>query len=114
MRKYRFFKVLSILLIIAVTAFLTYLFMDVLSEAKNNTENNMQGLGWAIFIIIGLAYFGGIGGGLALLSALIGLICTLATCPKGERKGQVWFFIVLMIIPIFVEALFFVLAMLLS
>ena len=88
--------------------------MDVLSEAKNNTENNMQGLGWAIFIIIGLAYFGGIGGGLALLSALIGLICTLATCPKGERKGQVWFFIVLMIIPIFVEALFFVLAMLLS
>lgn len=114
MRKYRFFKVLSILLIIAVTAFLTWMFIDVLNDAKTNTDNSFQGLGWAVFIIIGLAYFGGIGGGVALVSALIGLICTLATCPKGERKGQVWFFVVLMIIPILIEALFYVLAMVCS
>ena len=108
MRKYKFFKVLSIVLTIAVTAFLTWLFIDVLIDAKTNTENTMQGLGWAIFIMFGIVYVGGIGGGVALLSALTGLICTLVTCPKGERKGQVLFFIVLIVLPILIEAGFFI------
>ena len=105
MKKFTAFKVISILFIVVVAVFMAILFADVVSQAKADTSG-WEGLGVAIAIMIGMVYVGGVGGGIAFLSATIGLICTLAKCPKDERKGQVWTFAILMAIPFVLEILF--------
>ena len=106
MKKFTVFKVISIVFIVAVAVLMAILFSDVVSQAKAD-NSGWEGLGVAIAIMLGMVYVGGIGGGVAFLSATIGLICTLKTCPKGERKGQVWTFIILMAMPFVLELLFY-------
>ena len=108
MKKFTVFKVLSAILLLAMVVILTWSLIDAVSQA--GTENG----GWAWLGMVYMLIVAGIIGGVGLIFAVVGLICTLVKCPKGERKGQVGFFISFTVIPLFVEGLFFLLMLLLS
>ena len=108
MKKFTVFKVLSGILLLAMVVLLTWSLIDAVKQAS--IDNN----GWVWLGMIYMLIIGGIIGGLGLIFAVVGLICTLVKCPKGERKGQVGFFVSFTVLPLFIEALFFLLMVLLS
>ena len=112
MKKFTVFKVISIVLSVAVAVLMAIMLSDMIKDINASAENGMNGFGAAIGFLLGIVYIGGIGGGAAFLFATIGLICTLAKCPKVERKGQVITFVILMIIPFVLERLFYLISIL--
>ncbi len=101
---YKALKIISILLYVALLTFLLIEFIPILTE----TDLSKQKLMLAFFIMFILVIFGGIGAIVGTVVSLIGLLLTIKNRQKGENKGQLIFFIVMTVLPLFTELIFFI------
>lgn len=109
MKKYTWIKVVSSVIIALLIVWLTY---GYFSMVKPDAEG--EAIGIVIYIVICLFEFGGIASLVSIAFSVSGLVLTLVKCPKAERKGQVIFFSALIAAPVIIEAVFYLLCIIVA
>ncbi len=101
---YKALKIISFIIYIALLTFLLCEFIPILTETDLSKQKTML----VFFILFILIIFGGIGAIVGTIVSLIGLLLTIKNRQKGEKKGQLIFFIIMTILPLFTELIFFI------
>lgn len=95
-------KILFLVAYLAITAFILIQYFELLSIA----DEPSHGLSLAVFLIVIVLIIGGIGYGVSLIFAVIGLILSII---KKSGKGNVVFFSIATALPIITEGVFILL-----
>ena len=93
--------ILSLIALIITNGYLVCGTIDALTATGNGAS-----IGVGAFFAIGVIIIGGIGNGISLIFAVIGLIITAVKNKQNLLKKQLITFIVLTILPIFFEIVF--------
>ena len=105
--KYTVLKVLSVIFYVALLAMLLIQFVPIL----NNQSEGAQTVGIIFFLLFILIIYGGIMTVISTIISGIGLILTIKNKNKGEKKGQLIFFIMMTVLPLITELIFYMLCM---
>ena len=107
-KKFTGLKIFWFIIFVAMTAFLLYGLIDVLSSKGQD--------GWQValvaYLTIMVIIIGMIGYGVCILIALFGIVLSLIN--KGETKSSLISFMVMAVLPIIAEVIFIVIANLLA
>jgi len=107
---YKVLKIISLLIYIVLLAFLLIEFIPIILETDITKQKTML----VFFIMFILIIIGGIGAILNTIVSLIGLSLTIKNRKKEDNKGSLIFFIIMTILPIFTEIIFFIACKLIS
>lgn len=107
---YKVLKIISLLIYIVLFAFLLIEFIPIILETDIKKQKTML----VFFIMFILIIIGGIGAILNTIVSLIGLLLTIKNRKKEDKKGSLIFFIIMTILPIFTEIIFFIACKLIS
>ena len=107
---YKVLKIISLLIYIVLLAFLLIEFIPIILETDITKQKTML----VFFIMFILIIIGGIGAILNTIVSLIGLSLTIKNRKKEDNKGSLIFFIIMTILPIFTEIIFFIVCKLIS
>jgi len=107
---YKVLKIISLLIYIVLLAFLLIEFIPIILETDITKQKTML----VFFIMFILIIIGGIGAILNTIVSLIGLSLTIKNRKKEDKKGSLIFFIIMTILPIFTEIIFFIVCKLIS
>ena len=97
-------KIISVIIYVATTAFLLIELFSI--AAKPDQASRAVSL--VFYIAILLTIFGSAGYLVSTVLSLIGLILTAVRCEKGQKKGQLIFFIITAILPVLTEVILFI------
>ena len=92
------FKIICMILYIALTIFVIYFTIDTIHDVLNPVEGVIQlpGLGFAIAVII----VGGIGALITSLFSSIGFVFSIANKYSPKRKNNILFFVIFFFLPV--------------
>jgi len=107
---YKVLKIISLLIYVVLLAFLLIEFIPIILETDIKKQKTML----VFFIMFILIIIGGIGAILNTIVSLIGLSLTIKNRKKEDKKGSLIFFIIMTILPIFTEIIFFIVCKLIS
>ena len=107
---YKVLKIISLLIYVVLLAFLLIEFIPIILETDIKKQKTML----VFFIMFILIIIGGIGAILNTIVSLIGLSLTIKNRKKEDKKGSLIFFIIMTILPIFTEIIFFIACKLIS
>ena len=107
---YKVLKIISLLIYVVLLAFLLIEFIPIILETDIKKQKTML----VFFIMFILIIIGGIGAILNTIVSLIGLSLTIKNRKKEDNKGSLIFFIIMTILPIFTEIIFFIACKLIS
>jgi len=107
---YKVLKIISLLIYVVLLAFLLIEFIPIILETDITKQKTML----VFFIMFILIIIGGIGAILNTIVSLIGLSLTIKNRKKEDNKGSLIFFIIMTILPIFTEIIFFIVCKLIS
>jgi len=107
---YKVLKIISLLIYVVLLAFLLIEFIPIILETDITKQKTML----VFFIMFILIIIGGIGAILNTIVSLIGLSLTIKNRKKEDKKGSLIFFIIMTILPIFTEIIFFIVCKLIS
>jgi len=107
---YKVLKIISLLIYVVLLAFLLIEFIPIILETDIKKQKTML----VFFIMFILIIIGGIGAILNTIVSLIGLSLTIKNRKKEDNKGSLIFFIIMTILPIFTEIIFFIVCKLIS
>ena len=102
--KYLALKIVSIIVYLALLTFLLIEFIPILSQTDINNKKIMI----AAFLVLILIIIGGIGAIVSTLISIVGLIIAIANRKKDQTKTHVIYFIIMSILPLLTEIIFFI------